>query len=236
MNRLPPLNCNGCGGGIPLIAAPTRACIFCGEIFNIPEEYVEAAKARAQSSKARERAEPIWRALSSGISQGFLILGGVLIVFLPPIAAQFGHSFPEKQLASPQIIALYALPSLIPGAFLFTLSGALRSIGRPFKAALSAIPPLTEGDPPTCRRCGATLDIQGDPLSVSCAYCGADSIVEEISASREQVDLGKNLHSLDAALSALKRRWVWVGLGIVGAFVLIAGMSFVVAIAFFSTV
>ncbi len=112
----------------------------------------------------------------------------------------------------------------------------MQSIGRPFKAALSTIGSDDPTAPPLCRSCNAALDTRGNKLSVTCAYCGTDSLLESLSVEKEQNALGKSLQSLDLAIIALKRRRVWLGLGLTGAFSLLAGLSFFVAAAFFGTV
>jgi predicted RNA-binding Zn-ribbon protein involved in translation (DUF1610 family) len=236
MKPLKPLKCGNCGGSPPLVAATSTPCPFCSVTVAIPDEYARAAQARASSDEARMKAEPIWRLLSGGIPKVFIYVGAILMVILPPVATGLGHLLPETPLASAQILAIFALPAILPGGLVFTLAGALRTIGRPYKIALGARPPEKEGFPPGCRTCGAGLKVTSHALSASCAYCGTDSIVEGISAKRERAALSGSLRSLGDAVRALRRRWAWTVLGILGAFALIGGLSALVAMAFFMTV
>lgn len=236
MKPLTPLKCSGCGGSPPLVMAPRTQCPFCGLHVTVPENYQKAAQARRAGKEARLKAEPAWRRLSNGVPGVFLIVGGLLMLCLPPIATVLGHSMPRVPLASAQIIAMFSLPALLPGALVFTLAGALQVVGRTFQTALAARPPTNDGQPPGCRTCGAGLNVEHDALSASCGYCDTDSIVTGISARRERAELGLSLRSLADAVRALKRRWAWITGGLLGAFSLIGGLSALVAYAFFATV
>jgi hypothetical protein len=111
------------------------------------------------------------------------------IVALPPavtLAAQVAafelHRSPPSTLST---FVLLTLPALLPGGIGWIRVWALRQTVLELKLEVAALPPGRSGDPPGCRQCAAPLDAAPAAISVTCRYCGADSVVAGLPPAAE---------------------------------------------------
>lgn len=182
--KLVPLLCVKCHAPLILVDAPSLVCRFCGADNIVPQVYREELRlARDLDSATREAAQqwlrlahikvPRWSLIAAAVAP-FVLMTGSLVLLLAAVLLT--------------MVSVYAVPLLLAGAW-FTLiptqllaanvamKNVLVSGATSVGAAFAASPPVTPGEPPNCRQCGAPLSVQPDDIVVRCIYCEAESIV-----------------------------------------------------------
>jgi predicted RNA-binding Zn-ribbon protein involved in translation (DUF1610 family) len=223
--KLTPLKCADCGGSPPLAAAAATPCPFCGASVAVPPDYARAFEAQRAAREARAAAEPLWRRLRRGAPPWTGWVGAALVLLLPSLAVAAAHLLLREPLASAEVIALFAVPALLPGGALLIASGAFKALGARFHDALAATPPAKQGDPPGCRECGAGLSPAPDALAASCAYCGTDSVLDDLPVAQLKTALSAALVTLSDGVRALRRRRATLALGVLGLALIVAALA-----------
>ena len=199
----------------------------------MPQVYREELRlTRDLDSATREAAEqwlrlahikvPRWWIIFAAIAP-FVLMAGSLAVLL--IAALL------------RVVSGDALPGLLAGVWLILIPAQLLAANVAMKnvlvsgatnvgAAFAASPPLTSGEPPNCRQCGAPLSVRPDDIVVRCIYCETESIVRldksEMETLRTRVASAQL--SLAQAMNALTKHSKLAGLQTRGRTYIIAGL------------
>jgi predicted RNA-binding Zn-ribbon protein involved in translation (DUF1610 family) len=206
-----------CSAPVPLADRPTVACPHCGVTVAVPTTHADALRAARTAEEARRATEPPWRRLSAPPRRARW-LGLVLLVLLPVAATCAGSLVPFPPLARAEVLAVFTLPALLPGAVLALWAEAAAATAVQVRAAMSATPG-DHGAPPACRNGSAPLTVEADALAVSCPYCGADNLVVAIRATADRLHARRRhaLRTLADALHALRRRRAMIALGMIAA-------------------
>ena len=229
--QLQPLRCGSCGAPVPLAEAEHVHCPHCGSEVALPPGYLEAMRLHRETAAARRAAEPVWQALARPRSGGLSALAMLLVVFLPPLATLLANLVPYPPLSKMAIMAFVTLPAVLPGAGLYIWTLAVDATAVGLRNQLSAKPPPRGGGSPTCRNCGAPLEVEADAVAASCAYCGTDSLVVGIGEAELAGGLRAAVRTLGEAVRRLRVRRVLLGLGIAGVVAALGGASMLVWIA-----
>lgn len=196
---LVPLQCEACGGRVPLVPGERTPCPSCGVSVEIPAAYRELRDSERELNEVRREAHRIAVALAHvppwpvrmlamfdhwafiGFGLAFWITAGVTVgVLLPPLfGARFGVSTVDVLDENTQAWIAFVVPF---GTFALGLLGAgwarKRVIVRgSLQAALAARPPERPGGPAGCRQCGAALVVGPGASAITCPYCDTENIV-----------------------------------------------------------
>src|SRR5262249_26312834 len=156
----------------------------CGADVPIPAALREQLAGLTQLESSRRRSEELLGVLLRQRGAGFtnllftaatppLLVGWPLAAILFDEFYQTRHLFRWNHGLGLFVCATaftYGLSLLVQGQLVGR--AALRLVALRFRA----VPPAREGDPSTCRRCGAPLAEAPEQLVVLCAYCRAENI------------------------------------------------------------
>jgi hypothetical protein len=227
-SRAAVLACGKCGAPVAPSSSERVMCGRCGESVAMPQDVrarVDAAlvvsreAARASSLVATMLDQPGARTTSTALGVSLLVIGDAW----PLAAALAFHAWRAHRLDALAGVALVALPLLLVADGFFL--SRLRLVDRRALAALTfgfgARPPASQGDPSTCRACGAPLRDASDVVVVRCVFCNADNVTGlDLRATARQTS--KHAKSLDDALAARtqeRSKWRWRTLASVPLFV-----------------
>jgi Tol biopolymer transport system component len=210
VNGVRMLTCPGCNAPLAPSAEPRVRCRACGMEVTVAAELRERVRADRELGAAPARAAAVAAALTTQrparqTSLIFVAGGLVMVAAWPLTIAAAWLSLHAAALTTPLALLLILVPpSLVAGPYLllrWLIAGrfALRLITVGFGARA----PEREGEPHTCRECGAPLvgaPERSDRMLVTCAYCRAENILGidlRGMAGRYRREAG----SLDAALA-----------------------------------
>jgi len=181
-----------------------------------------------QASKVRRALEPQWQSLTEPVSGWTEWIAALVVFLLPPLASVVaGFAWP-RPLAPDEMILRVALPALMPGGMMWVWSIACKATVLRVGQALAATPPAKAGGAPGCRNCGAPLTVEPNALGASCAFCGADSIIQGVALTAAKTKLRSKLLTLDDALRLLRTRRLLLGFGAVAVMVPTMGIGMLV--------
>jgi uncharacterized Zn finger protein (UPF0148 family) len=231
--RLAPLLCVNCNSPLVVVDGPSLVCGFCGASNVVPQVYREELRlARDLDSATRNAAEqwlrlvcikvPRWWLICAAIAPFVLLTAGLILLLSAALSG---------------VLSVSAVPSLLAGVWLILIPTQLFAANVAMKnvlvsgatnvgAAFAARPPLTPGEPPNCRQCGAPLSVQPDDVLVRCIYCEAESIVQLDKTAMEtlRARVASAQSSLADAMSALTKHAKLASLETRGRTYVIAGL------------
>jgi hypothetical protein len=220
------LRCASCGAPqVPLDAA-TTTCAHCGVVVPVPVDLQERVRASSVLEKTSVgRAELVKQLIDQpsarhaenviGWCRRVMVWSqpAALALIIALLVHQAGRAagIPEgvsvaRDAPSDDVVALYdlVLVALVVGVTLTIAWGlghayvANRQALRLLADNFGAVPPVADGEPSTCRDCGAPLGAS-DRVLVRCVYCQAENVLgvdprpAALRRKRERVDLARGL-------------------------------------------
>jgi hypothetical protein len=223
-DKLPPttLRCANCGAVLVPTREASTKCGFCGVASAVPDELRARFRAVDGLAEAKDRIERMVKRLLR--QPGARFTNAAFVLATPPFILGFPLTailFNEFRVERHILRGAHAL-WLIPFALGLSYGVALwlkgqvvgRHAIRLVTLSFGAKPPEREGEPWTCRACGAPLPDTESRLVLLCLYChaanvtGLDLRTEAGAAEGEAGDLAA---VLEASL-AMRRRWRWLSL------------------------
>jgi hypothetical protein len=211
-------SCPSCGAPLALAAVEVVTCHRCGAQVPLPPAARAQLAALQQLESARRAAEQRVRRLLA--QPGATATNLLLALSIPPLFL----GWPAAAIYYDELHQLRGLLTwqdgvvLFVGTFAFTygLSWLVRAqvIGREAIRLLStrfaARPPERQGDPPSCRSCGAALPVSTDAeqLVALCAYCHSENLlaVNLVPSARREDTQAAHLGDLLVERLARRRR------------------------------
>lgn len=231
--RLAPLQCVNCNAPLVVVDLPSLDCRFCGAANAMPEVYREELRlTRDLDSATRNAAEQWLRLAHLKVPQWWLVCAAIA-----PFVLLTGSLVVLLAVGLLRMVSANALPGILVGVWLLMIPAQLLAANIAMKnvlvsgavnvgVAFAAVPPAAEGEPPSCRQCGAPLSVRADDVVVRCIYCEAESIVQLDDAAmktlRTRVASAKS--SLAEAMSALVKHAKLASLETRGRTYIIAGL------------
>ena len=232
-HRLARLQCISCNAALVVVDGPSLVCRFCGTSNVMPQAYREQLRlTRDLDSATREAAEQWLRLARIKVPRWWMIFAASA-----PFALMAGSLSVLLIAALLRVVSGDALPGLLAGVWLILIPAQLLAANVAMKnvlvsgatnvgAAFAASPPLTSGEPPNCRQCGAPLSVRPDDIVVRCIYCETESIVRldksEMETLRTRVASAQL--SLAQAMNALTKHSKLAALQTRGRTYIIAGL------------
>jgi uncharacterized Zn finger protein (UPF0148 family) len=208
--RLRPLNCQQCGGGLPLLLdQPHLVCPSCGTQNQVPDDHQRIFPARHEQLRRLQTAERYWwrtRFLTSGwvrwgcwLAALWLLAQIGLVQYLaeqPPVL-DFGLELPENHTGVDLLLATSGLGYLVTVFVLFFipvgLQPRLRKVALP--AANHRPPPETSN----CPQCGGGIGYSAGAWATVCGYCGIETVRAKLAQeTRQQAQQARQSAQLSA--------------------------------------
>lgn len=217
-------SCPGCGAPLALAASELVSCHRCGAQVPLPPAARAQLAALERLESARHTAEQRVRRLLA--QPGATATNLLLLLSIPPLFL----GWPAAAIYYDELHQIRGVLTwqdgvvLFIGTFAFTygLSWLVRAqvIGREAIRLLStrfaARPPERQGDPPSCRSCGAALPVSADQdqLVALCAYCHSENLlaVNLVPSSQREDAQAAHLGELLVERLARRRRLRWASM------------------------
>ena len=204
---LQPLQCPHCGAFIALADTPELTCAYCKQPFEAPPRYRALFREHRLEAHVQRELEKRLQHLSRPPRRWADLVSFVLVLLLPALAAYLAmRNLPRFDPV--MLFAAVIVPAALPGSALFAWSTAVHTTIVRFQLALACDAPERPGGPVRCRNCGAALCVEPGAYSARCLYCGTDSLLLDVTviARRLHTQLRQELHTLEDAVAALRRR------------------------------
>ncbi|MBW2260795.1 MAG: hypothetical protein JRG91_02395 [Deltaproteobacteria bacterium] len=178
------IHCPQCQAVIQPRNADTVDCTHCGQSVAMPDELRLKLRDVRQIARSQSSLETLIRSLirqpSAVRTNVYVFLCAALMFLAWPVALALLTLVDHYDFISPQTMSACFISPLafILGLF-FILRGhtARRGALRLLTLHYGARPPAFEGEPHTCRSCGAPLHEEPDQILIRCTYCEADNIL-----------------------------------------------------------
>ena len=224
------LHCTSCGAPLPPTEEPVATCARCGGRVDVPpalQEQLRAARTHAQDDAAIHRRVRRLLDQPGATYVNVMMAVAALPMFIAWPAAVYVaiRQYLEDSIAFSVTAPLFVFPlATILGCFLLVrVRLANRAALRILALDFGARAPLREGNPRTCRECGAPLrDLPGEVVE-RCGYCSAENLLG-LDLRRRAARSAAAAKSLRDTLGARSReRWKFGLMAIVAVGVLVLG-------------
>ncbi len=210
------IHCPRCQAVVRPRNADTVACVHCGQEVAMPHDLRLKLRDARQIARGQASLETLIRSLirlpSAARTNVFVFISAPVMFAAWPAAMALLTLVDHYDFISPQTMSACFISPLafILGLF-FILRGhtARRGALRLLTLHYGAHPPASEGEPRTCRSCGAPLDEEPDRILIRCAYCGSDNILA-LDLKRRAAPAAEQERRLERDLRAQRReriRW-----------------------------
>ena len=178
------IHCTRCQAVVQPADADRVDCAHCGQGVAVPHELRLRLRDAHQIARGRSAVEKLVHSLirqPGAVRTNVYVFICAAVMFMAwPVALALLTLVDHYDFISPQTMtACFVSPlGFILGLF-FILRGltARRAALRLLTLHYGAFPPDGEGEPHTCRSCGAPLHEEPDRILIRCAYCDADNIL-----------------------------------------------------------
>ncbi len=230
------IHCPQCQAVVRPANADTVSCTHCGQGVAMPDELRRKLRDVSQIARGRSSLETLILSLirqpSAVRTNVYVFLCAALMFMAWPAAMALLTLVDHYDFISPQTMsACFVSPlAFILGLF-FILRGhtARRGALRLLTLHYGARPPSSEGEPHTCRSCGAPLHEEADQILIRCAYCESDNILA-LDLKRRAAPAAEQERRLAADLRAQRRERIkWAIYSFLSIFIVVGSIVLAVA-------